>query len=143
MSVPLNYKRRSTGCPSHDAPHFAPRFREMVKSYPPKFELPVKEWQEVVQPLLDLQDKLLQLPNFSTWNCQRCDKCTAFHLLRELPQLAMLVASVDKDKSVGNSQPRRGVISPIATKTAINVDNGLDNILPELFALLPETMVCC
>ncbi|KIL58959.1 hypothetical protein M378DRAFT_169940 [Amanita muscaria Koide BX008] len=65
----------------HHAPHFTPRFRSIIKDYPPKIELPVNEWQEVTQPLLDLQDKLLQRPNFvSAWDLLPCDECTAFHL---------------------------------------------------------------
>ncbi|KAM6501380.1 hypothetical protein JOM56_004394 [Amanita muscaria] len=74
----------------HSAPHFTPSFRAILKWYPPKIKLPVREWQEVMQPLLDLQDKLLQLPNFaSTLDFLRCDDCTVFQLLRELMHLGL------------------------------------------------------
>ncbi|KIL58953.1 hypothetical protein M378DRAFT_169930 [Amanita muscaria Koide BX008] len=134
--------------PDHqNAPHFAPRFRAMTKDYPPKIKLPVKEWQEVTQPLLDLQDKLLQLPNFaSAWDLLPCNECTPFHLLRELLHLGLHLGFDPDPTFVGavwarNLRKRKGVISPITDKTAKNKnDKDLDSILLSLFARLPETL---
>ncbi|KAM6496458.1 hypothetical protein JOM56_009164 [Amanita muscaria] len=91
----------------HNAPHFTPRFRAMIKDYPLKVKLAVKEWQEVTQPLLDLQDKLLQLPNFaSAWEVLPCDECTTFHLLRELLHLGLHLGFSRVVASVGEASIR-------------------------------------
>ena len=134
---------------SHNAPHFAPMFRMMIKDYPLKIKLPVEEWQEVTQPLLDLQDKLLQLPNFaSALDLLPCDQCTIFHLLRELLHLGLHLGFDPHAAFAGrvltrNLQKRRGVFSSITDKTAKN-KNGkdLDSVLLSLFTRLPETLVC-
>ena len=148
MSIPLKLNDAQQ-LNSHNAPHFMPRFRTTIKDYPPKIQLPVKEWQEVMQPLLDFQDKLLQLPNFaSVWDIFPCDHCTVVHLLRELLHLGLhlglLPDAVSAGKvSTGNLRKRRGVISSITNETAKNKnDKDLDSILLSLFSHLPETMVC-
>ncbi|KIL58956.1 hypothetical protein M378DRAFT_285071 [Amanita muscaria Koide BX008] len=132
----------------HNAPHFMPNFRTMITGYPLKIELPVKEWQEVTEPLLDLQDKLLQLPNFaSAWDLLPCDQCTIFHLLRELLHIGLHLGFDPDAASVGevsirNLRKCRGVISSITDKTAKNMnDKDLDGILLSLFARLPEPLV--
>ncbi|KAM6496468.1 hypothetical protein JOM56_009174 [Amanita muscaria] len=100
-----------------------------------------------MQPLLDLQDKLLQLPNFaSAWDFLPCDQCSAFHLLRELLHLGLHLgfdpgAASGGEVLVRNLRNRRSVISSITTKTEKNMnDNDLDSILMSLFARLPETL---
>ncbi|KAM6496312.1 hypothetical protein JOM56_009018 [Amanita muscaria] len=69
----------------HETGHFCPRFHRIVSFYPPRIKLPAAEWQEVLQPLLRLQDRLLILPNFtSTWDLLPCDTCTVFQIMRDL-----------------------------------------------------------
>ena len=134
----------------HNAPHFTPRFRMKIKEYPLEIHLPATDWQEVIQPLLNIQDKLLQLPNLaSAWDLLPCDQCTIFHLLRELLHLGLhlgllLDAASDGEVSTRNLRKRRSVISSITDRTG-KKKNGtdLDSILLSLFAHLPETLVCC
>ncbi|KAM6494515.1 hypothetical protein JOM56_010876 [Amanita muscaria] len=65
--------------------HFCPQFHRISRFYPRRITLLVAEWQEALQPLLRLQDKLLTLPNFtSTWNLLPCDTCTVFQIMRDL-----------------------------------------------------------
>ena len=135
---------------SHNTPHFTPLFREKLKWYPPKIELSVEGWQEVTQPLLDLQDKLLQLPNSaSAWDLLSCDQCTIFHLLRELLHLGLHLGLLPDATSAGevstrNLRKRKGAISSITDrKEKKKNDQNLDSILLSLFAHLPETLVCC
>ncbi|KAM6489913.1 hypothetical protein JOM56_014492 [Amanita muscaria] len=69
----------------HETGHFCPQFHCISRFYPQRIKLPVTEWQEALQPLLRVQDKLLTLPNFtSTWNLLPCDMCTVFQIMRDL-----------------------------------------------------------
>ncbi|KIL65364.1 hypothetical protein M378DRAFT_10767 [Amanita muscaria Koide BX008] len=43
----------------HEKCRSSPEFKSIVEGYPPKVVLPVEDWQEMLKPLLDLQDKLL------------------------------------------------------------------------------------
>ncbi|KAM6497640.1 hypothetical protein JOM56_005588 [Amanita muscaria] len=59
--------------------HFSPQFHHLASSYPAKIELPVEDWQEALQPLLDI------LPKFrSTWELRPCKECTGFRTIRDL-----------------------------------------------------------
>ena len=134
----------------HNAPHFTPRFRMKIKEYPLEIHLPATDWQEVIQPLLNIQDKLLQLPNLaSAWDLLPCDQCTIFHLLRELLHLGLHLGLLPDATSVGvvsnrNLRKRKGAISSITDETEKNKDDkDLDSILLSLFTHLPETHVCC
>ncbi|KIL57503.1 hypothetical protein M378DRAFT_171695 [Amanita muscaria Koide BX008] len=44
----------------HGTCRSSPKFKDIVKDYPPKIVLPVEDWQEALKPLIDLQDKLLK-----------------------------------------------------------------------------------
>ncbi|KIL55407.1 hypothetical protein M378DRAFT_173659 [Amanita muscaria Koide BX008] len=121
----------------------------MIKDYPLKIELPINEWQEVMEPLLDLQDNLLQMSNFaSTTDLLDCDECTVFHLLRELLHLGLhlgMFQGEDDDasiQSVMNVRKRRGVVSSTTNKRKKKIlkRKDADGILLSLFAQLPEIM---
>ncbi|KAM6497677.1 hypothetical protein JOM56_005625 [Amanita muscaria] len=79
--------------------HFSPRFHGLASEYPGKIVLPVEEWQEALQPLLNLQNKLLSLPNFRcTWELLPCKECTGFHTMRDLLlHLAIRLGASDPD----------------------------------------------
>ncbi|KAM6504114.1 hypothetical protein JOM56_001057 [Amanita muscaria] len=58
----------------HEIHHFTPQFSQVIKVYPRRIELPVAEWQEVLQPLLKLGRKFFI----------SCAKCTAVRIIRDL-----------------------------------------------------------
>ncbi|KAM6499257.1 hypothetical protein JOM56_004765 [Amanita muscaria] len=48
---------------SHDSCRFNPEFKAIVTRYPSEIVLLVEDWQEALKPLLNLQNKLLNMPN--------------------------------------------------------------------------------
>ncbi|KIL55859.1 hypothetical protein M378DRAFT_17568 [Amanita muscaria Koide BX008] len=130
----------------HNVPHFTPRSRTTIDVFL-KRRMSINEWPEVMQPLLDFQDKLLQFSTFpSTWHSLRCNECTIFHVLRELLHLGLHLEAFNPHddpsfqlESVMNVRNRRGVASSTTNKKKTN-GNDLDRLLLSLFVHLPGIM---
>ncbi|KIL55784.1 hypothetical protein M378DRAFT_173362 [Amanita muscaria Koide BX008] len=102
--------------------------------YPTWIVLPVEEWQQALQPLLDLQNKLLTLPNFRyTSEFLPCTWCPVFEIMRHLLlHLAFLLGASDR---VLNSDS--DVTPLIPTETGINaLEKDLNACLLSLLPLL-------
>ncbi|KAM6492922.1 hypothetical protein JOM56_011056 [Amanita muscaria] len=70
---------------SHGSDHFQPRFATIIKTFPLKIELPLTDLEEILQPLLVIQDKLLRLPNMSIpWKPRACEECWTFYIIDDL-----------------------------------------------------------
>ncbi|KIL61224.1 hypothetical protein M378DRAFT_167209 [Amanita muscaria Koide BX008] len=128
--------------------HFCPQFYIVASLYPPKTFLPVEEWQQALQPLVDLQNKLLTLPNFHcVWEFLSCKTCTGFHTMRDLLlHLAFLLGASDRvlDSTLmaeshadGSEEIHCSVVPSILTKTDTNVlENDLNACLSSLLPRL-------
>ncbi|KIL55684.1 hypothetical protein M378DRAFT_173426 [Amanita muscaria Koide BX008] len=68
---------------SHRSGHFQPRFATIIRESPLiGNELPLNDLEEILQPLLVIQEKLLQLPNMSLpWKPRACGECWTFYII--------------------------------------------------------------
>ncbi|KIL55773.1 hypothetical protein M378DRAFT_569210 [Amanita muscaria Koide BX008] len=128
--------------------HFRPRFHRLARRFPANIVLPVEEWQQALQPLLDLQTKLLTLPNFRcTWEFLPCTECTGFDIMRHLLlHLAFLLGASDhvlnsalmaESHADGSEEMHSSVMPSILTKTDTNalekhLNACLSSLLPRL-----------
>ncbi|KAM6491054.1 hypothetical protein JOM56_013293 [Amanita muscaria] len=70
---------------SHEGNHFQPRFARVISDIPFEIELPLNDLEEILQPLLVIQEDLLQLPNMSIpWKPRACDECWTFYIIDDL-----------------------------------------------------------
>ena len=70
---------------SHEGGHFRPNFADVTKSIPLKIELPLNDLEEILQPLLVIQENLLQFPNMSVpWKSRACEECWTFYMIDDL-----------------------------------------------------------
>ncbi|KAM6497629.1 hypothetical protein JOM56_005577 [Amanita muscaria] len=127
--------------------HFSPEFHRLARFYPTTIVLPVEEWQQALQPLLDLQNKLLTLPNFrSTWEVVPCKVCTGFYTMRHLLlHLAFRLGASDHildsvlmaESHADGSEEIHSIMPLILTETDTNalekdLNTCLSSLLPRL-----------
>ncbi|KIL65366.1 hypothetical protein M378DRAFT_524982 [Amanita muscaria Koide BX008] len=112
-----------------------PQFRSVIIEYPPKIVLPVEDWQETLQPLLDLQDKLL--------NTSKPQPCPVTQVMRELllhlqilQRTSHLVAAIQAPYS----NMKKTVTECNPTLVTENIpENDLDGCLSALLSCLQKT----
>ncbi|KIL62942.1 hypothetical protein M378DRAFT_12463 [Amanita muscaria Koide BX008] len=69
----------------HEGNHFQPRFGRVTRRFPLDLELPLNDLEEILRPLLIIQENLLQLPNMSVpWKPRACDECWTFYMIDDL-----------------------------------------------------------
>ncbi|KAM6503522.1 hypothetical protein JOM56_000465 [Amanita muscaria] len=70
---------------SHEGEHFKPKFATVIRRFPLLIELPLDDLEKILQPLLIIQEKLLQLPDMSVpWKPRACDECWTFFMIDDL-----------------------------------------------------------
>ncbi|KAM6492937.1 hypothetical protein JOM56_011071, partial [Amanita muscaria] len=70
---------------SHGSDHFQPMFARIIRKISLEIELPLNDLEEILQPLLVIQEKMLQLPNMSVpWKPRACDECWTFYIIDDL-----------------------------------------------------------
>ena len=73
-------------CPtSHGVEHSNPAFGDALRVYPREIDLPLRDWEEVLQPLLKLRDEMLKTPHLNTpWKRGTCTECSIFYIFDDL-----------------------------------------------------------
>ncbi|KAM6499313.1 hypothetical protein JOM56_004821 [Amanita muscaria] len=122
----------------HKTCHFSPIFNSFVEDYPPEIVLSVEDWREALEPLLDLQDKLL--------NTLKPMPCRVTQLMRDL--LLHLVVLQGKSQHIfathvpesNMNETVTGWISgPVPESMQVIPETDLDSCLSVLLSSLQET----
>ncbi|KIL61644.1 hypothetical protein M378DRAFT_166589 [Amanita muscaria Koide BX008] len=70
---------------SHEGGHFKPRFATVINRVPLPIKIPLENLEDILRPLLIIQEKLLQLPNMSVpWKSRACEECWTFYMIDDL-----------------------------------------------------------
>ncbi|KAM6499297.1 hypothetical protein JOM56_004805 [Amanita muscaria] len=121
----------------HETCHFNPTFKSIVDYYPPKIVLPVEDWQSVLTPLLDLQDKIL--------NTSKPRPCRVTQIMRDL--LLHLVVLQGKSHHIAathvpepnkNETVTRWISGPVTEATQNIPGTDLDSCLSALLSCLQK-----
>ncbi|KIL54588.1 hypothetical protein M378DRAFT_174158 [Amanita muscaria Koide BX008] len=69
----------------HEHNHFKPRFATVIQDSPLPVKLPLDDLENILRPLLIIQERLLQLPNMSVpWKPRACEECWTFYMIDDL-----------------------------------------------------------
>ncbi|KAM6499425.1 hypothetical protein JOM56_004933 [Amanita muscaria] len=119
----------------HETCRSYPSFKIVVEFYPPDIDLPVKDWQEALKPLLDLQDKLL--------NTSKPRPCYVTQIMRDLLLQLVVLQRNSHPIAAGAEVPMSTVTKTSAlqvTEVRQNIlENNLDRCLSLLLSCLPKT----
>ncbi|KAM6499305.1 hypothetical protein JOM56_004813 [Amanita muscaria] len=126
VSMASEQPNRHEGCRS------SPKFKSIVKHYPPRIELPVEDWQSALKPLLDLQDKLLNIP--------RPKPCRVTQVIRDILLHLVLLQGKSHATHMPESNTNETVTGWISVQVAQNVpETDLDSCLSALLFCLKKT----
>ncbi|KAM6499435.1 hypothetical protein JOM56_004943 [Amanita muscaria] len=118
----------------HETCHSNLAFSQTVDSYPPYIDLPVEDWQEALKPLLDLQDKLLNISKPKS-----CYVTDVMYNLRLVLQLLLLQRN-SHPAEVSVSTKTVTETSAVLVGARQNIpENDLDSCLCLLLSCLPKT----
>ncbi|KAM6499341.1 hypothetical protein JOM56_004849 [Amanita muscaria] len=115
-----------------------PKFKSIVKDYPPRIALPVEDWQSALKPLLDLQDTLL--------NTSQPKPCRVTQVMRDLLlHLVLLqgkshhIAATFVPESNMNETVTRRISTPVTEATQNIPETDLDSCLSALLSYHQQT----
>jgi hypothetical protein len=130
---------------SHESEHFAPQFGGVIRTYPREIELPLEDWEEVLQPLLRLQEEMLALPILrSPWKRGLCDDCSIFNVIDDLLLHLVFFRGASchiPPQTLPFPHSSDSAFHPVAGMQG-NSPTDLDGCLAELLAELKRWNVC-
>ena len=114
-------------------------------TYPRKIELPLEDWEAVLQPLLRLQEDMLASPTSgSPWKRGFCDDCSIFYIIDDLLLHLMFFRRASRPippKALPPLQPSDSKFGLVAAAEG-NSQEDLDDCLTALLAELRSWKVC-
>ncbi|KAM6499298.1 hypothetical protein JOM56_004806 [Amanita muscaria] len=111
-----------------------PKFKFIVRDYPPKIVLPVEDWQDASKPLLDLQDKVL--------NTSKPKPCRVTQVMRDLLLLPVFLQRLS-DRTAATHVPESNMDETVTGRISAPVTEATQNILEtDLDSCLSALLSC-
>ena len=117
----------------------------MVRTFPREIILPLEDWEEVLKPLLRLQEEMLASPRSgSPWKRGFCDHCRIFYIIHDLLLHLMFFRGASCPMLPKALPPLQSSDSEFGLVTAAegNSQADLDDCLTALLAELKSWKVC-